>query len=75
MKLVLYSIGCPKCTTLAKKLEKEHFNFVINSDMSEVIEKGFQAAPVLKVIDEENNISEYFDFNKSIAWINKNKKN
>ena len=63
---IFVSANCPKCKILKSKLEEKGIEFVANSDLNEIIEKGFRAVPVLKVNDV------YYDYIGGIRWINEN---
>lgn len=62
--IVLFSTNCPKCKVLEKKLNQANIAFSIDSNIDEVIEKGFTSAPILKVEDE------YLDFGNAVKWVN-----
>lgn len=62
--VTLFSTNCPKCRVLEQKLNQKNINFNKNSDMDEVIEKGFMSAPVLKIDDV------YLDFTSAVKWVN-----
>jgi glutaredoxin len=58
-----YSIGCPRCIVLEKKLEQKNINFELISDKAVMEAKGFQTAPVLEV----NGV--VMDFKEAVEWI------
>lgn len=62
--VTLFSTNCPKCRVLEQKLNQKNISFNKNSDMNEVIEKGFMSAPVLKIDDV------YLDFTSAVKWVN-----
>lgn len=64
--VVLYSSGpsCVKCNVLEKKLKAKNIDFEKSYDLEEVISKGFQEGPVLKVDDD------YMDFVTANTWVN-----
>lgn len=62
--VTLFSTNCPKCRVLEQKLNQKNIEFNKNSDMNEVIEKGFMSAPVLKIDDV------YLDFTSAVKWVN-----
>lgn len=64
----LYSIGCPKCIILEKKLKQKNIQFEITSDTKKIIEIGFTQVPVLEVNGD------FMDFKQSNDWINKEDK-
>lgn len=63
MKVVLYSTNCPKCNVLEKKLREANVEFEINSDVDEMIKKGFRSAPVLEVDGES------MKFEEAVKWV------
>lgn len=64
----LYSTNCPKCRILETKLRQQNIEFEISTDIDEIIQKGFQAAPVLEIDGE------LIDYGKAIQWVNNYKK-
>ena len=62
--VTLFSTNCPKCRVLEQKLNQKNISFNKNSDMNEVIEKGFMSTPVLKIDDV------YLDFTSAVKWVN-----
>lgn len=65
MNVVLFSNNCPRCNTLKHKLDSADVDYSVLNNFDEIMERGFQAAPVLKVDDE------YYDFGEAINWVNK----
>lgn len=47
--MILYTIGCPKCIVLEKKLQAKGIEFDICDDKELMIEKGFSEVPMLEV--------------------------
>lgn len=64
----LYTTHCPKCRILETKLRQQNIEFEISTDIDEIIQKGFQAAPVLEIDGE------LIDYGKAIQWVNNYKK-
>ena len=65
MKVVLYTIGCPKCNVLEKKLKLKGIEFETCYDR-EVMEKlGMTSAPRLQVDG-----GPLMDFTQANKWIN-----
>lgn len=60
----LFSTGCPKCNILEKKLTQKNIPFTKNSNIEELIQKGFTSAPILKVGGE------YLEFADAIKYVN-----
>lgn len=65
MSVVLYTTGCPKCKILEAKLAQKGISFSIEENLDEMIELGYQSAPLLKVDD---NIME---FGAAVKWANR----
>ena len=63
-KVVLFSTHCPTCTVIEKKLQQKGVKYTEINDVSELIEKGFKSAPILKVGDL------YLEFSDAIKYIN-----
>lgn len=61
--ITLYSTNCPKCNILETKLKNKNVTFEISNNLTDLIEKGFREAPILKVKDE------YLNFSEAIKWI------
>lgn len=64
MKVILYTTHCPKCTVLEKKLTSKNIPYEEVTDVDLMINKGFDAMPVLEV---DNTI---MDFKTANTWIN-----
>ena len=47
-EVILYTIGCPKCDVLEKKLDAAGIKYDKVCDKSAIIAKGFKVAPVLE---------------------------
>ena len=62
MKITLYTTHCPKCKTLAERLEKKNIVFETCEDIKVLISKGFRTAPMLEVDGQ------LMDFNTAILW-------
>ena len=63
-KIVLYTIGCPKCRVLEKKLEDSGIKYTRVEDIHLMMAKGMMSAPMLEVNRE------IMDFAKAIDWVN-----
>lgn len=61
--IVLYTIGCPQCNALERKLEEKGIKYERNTDVEEMMNLGFEHAPVLKVGEE------FMGFKKALAWV------
>ena len=62
-KIVLYTIHCPKCNVLEKKLSAAGIKFQISEDIEEMYKRGYKTAPMLDV----NGTS--YDFGQAIKWL------
>ena len=67
MAVVLFTIDCPKCKILEKKLEQSGIGYAVCRDKELMIEQGFDFLPVLRV-DKE-----ILGFNEAVEWIERNK--
>ena len=56
--------NCPKCSCLEKKMKAKNIEFEIAEDNTELAEKGFLQAPILKVGDG------YLEFVQANTWVN-----
>lgn len=64
-RVILYTIGCPSCIVLEKKLMDKKINFEKVSDIEELKKIGKSYFPVLQIGE---NILEFRD---AVTWINK----
>ena len=64
MKVILYTTHCPKCTVLEKKLTSKNIPYEEVTDVDLMINKGFDAMPVLEVDDT------IMYFKTANTWIN-----
>lgn len=64
MQTTLYTSGCPRCKTLAKKLDEANIVYEKFSNVDEMINMGITTVPMLRVDDIMMNFSE------AIKWIN-----
>lgn len=64
MKIILYTMDCPKCKVLEMKLDKKHIKYDVCKDLEVMQQKGFVSAPMLEVDGVAYNFSE------SIKWVN-----
>lgn len=61
--MILFSNDCPKCKILESRLNSKNIEFIKNDNFEELIEKGFNSAPILKI---EN---KYLTYLEAINWI------
>lgn len=64
MDVILYSIHCPMCMVLEKKLQSANIDYKIETDEDLMLDKGFVTLPILEV---DGNA---MDFKAAIDWIN-----
>ena len=62
--IILYTIGCPMCQVLKKKLDMKNIQFKEINDIDIMKNKGISSVPVLEINGELMNFS---DANK---WVN-----
>jgi len=62
--VTLYTIDCPKCKILEKKLNNANINYLIVKDRDEIKAKGMDLMPVLEVDDIRMN------FKQACDWVN-----
>lgn len=66
--IILYSTNCPRCKVIEKKLQLKNIDFIVDTDVSKMMAKGFRQAPILEI--DEN----FLDFAEANQWINKQEK-
>lgn len=64
MKVVFYTIDCPKCRVLESKLKAKKVVFEECRDIEIMQEKGFENAPMLEVDGAA------MSFGEAVKWIN-----
>ncbi len=64
MKVVFYTIGCPKCRVLESKLKAKKVVFEECRDIEIMQKKGFENAPMLEVDGTA------MSFGEAVKWIN-----
>ena len=62
--VTLYSIGCPKCNILEKKLNAAGIAYLKVDDRDAIIKRGFDLMPVLEVDDK------IMGFKEAVDWVN-----
>lgn len=62
--IILYTLNCPRCIVLERKLDDKGINVVKISDEEEIKKLGILSVPMLKVEDK------LLNFNEAIKWIN-----
>ena len=66
MTVILYSIQCPKCNVLEKKLKQKNISYEEVNDIETMKDKGYLSVPVLEVDGTS------MDFKTASDWINNN---
>ena len=61
--VTLYTIHCPQCNVIEKKLEKANIPFGIVEGIEPIRQLGFLSAPILKVEDK------CMTFKEACEWI------
>ena len=61
--ITLYTINCPKCLILDKKLKQANIDFTICTDEDIIKNKGFELMPVLEVDGRA------MGFKEAIDWV------
>ena len=64
MEVVLYTIGCPKCIILEKKLDSAGIEYKKVTDIDKMTAKQFTELPLLEVDGEIMN------FVAAVNWLN-----
>lgn len=62
-KIILYTIHCPQCNVLEKKLQQKGIQFEVVEDREYILSLGIKSAPVLEVNGER------MSFTKAMAWL------
>lgn len=62
--ITLFTIDCPKCKILEKKLEQAGVKYEVCRDRDEMERKGFDFMPVLEVDGQVMN------FGEAVKWVN-----
>lgn len=60
----LYTIDCPKCLVLEKKLNQKNIFYIISRDREEMASKGYNILPILEIEGKP------YDFKQAVTWIN-----
>lgn len=61
--MILYSIGCPQCEVLRKKLDESNISYTVETSEEVMKELGITAVPVLEVDGK------LLSFGEAIRWI------
>lgn len=65
MNIILYTVDCPKCKVLEKKLNNANISFEICKDTKLMAEKNISKLPMLEVDDK------MLTFKEAVDMINK----
>lgn len=63
-KIILFSVGCPQCQVLKKKLELAGIEFELCDDLEEIEKRGYLVVPILEIDGKA------YGFSEAIEWIN-----
>lgn len=62
--ITLYTIDCPKCKILEKKLSQANIKYEVCKDRETIASKGFDLMPVLDVDGQ------IMGFGEAVKWVN-----
>lgn len=62
--IILYTIDCPKCKVLERKLEEKNIQYEVCKDTNIMAEKGYTYLPILEIDDKVLNFKEAVDWIK-----------
>lgn len=62
--ITLYTIDCPKCKILEKKLEQANIEYEVCKDRDVIASKGFDLMPVLDIGGQ------VMSFGEAVKWVN-----
>ena len=62
--IILYTIDCPKCKVLERKLEEKNIQYEVCKDTNIMTEKGYMYLPILEIDDKVLNFKEAVDWIK-----------
>lgn len=62
--ITLYTIDCPKCKILEKKLTQANVEYEVCKDRETIANKGFDLMPVLDVDGQ------IMGFGEAVKWVN-----
>ena len=63
-QIIVYTVDCPKCIQLEKRLTQRGINYEVCKDIEVMKSLGIKTAPYLQVGDE------LMDFTKAWKWAN-----
>ena len=62
--IILYTIDCPKCKVLERKIEEKNIQYEVCRDTNIMAEKGYMYLPILEIDDKVLNFKEAVDWIK-----------
>lgn len=71
MTVILYTIDCPKCLVLEKKLTEKGIEFITVKDKELMLQLGFSEMPMLRIVSGNNGNYVDLNFAEAVQWINK----
>ena len=66
MKVVFYTIRCPQCLLVERKLKEKCIPYDEKNDIEEMISLGFKHAPILVVDDKVMGVKDALNWIKTI---------
>ena len=66
MKVVFYTIDCPQCLLVERKLKEKCIPYEEKNDIEEMISLGFKHAPILVVDDKVMGVKDALNWIKTI---------
>lgn len=62
--IIFYSIGCPRCNVLKKKLDDKNIEYYTIADEEQIKAAGISILPVLEIEGEK------LDYPAAVKWVN-----
>lgn len=63
--ILVFSNGCPRCKILKQKLDAANIPYILQDDLDEIMDAGFQTVPILKYKGE------YYQFSEAVEFVQK----
>ena len=64
MEIILYTIHCPACNVLAKKLDAKNIPYQVIDDLAELEARGMRQFPILSVDGQ------HYEFGDAVTFVN-----
>lgn len=64
MSVNFYTIHCPKCDVLEKKLNNKNIKYTMITDPGVMLQKGFDTMPMLEIDGKS------MSFSEAVKWVN-----